>query len=94
MLRALFELSRQSSSVRIVEIASRAGVLPREAESALLRLERAGLAWSARGRLTLLGLGVAARLPALRAGSMPPASVPGSAKLSSKAEPRASTRAA
>jgi DNA-binding MarR family transcriptional regulator len=64
VLSALYELGRRSRPVHMRGVARRAGVSVAAAEAALLRLERRGLVWAARARLSLLGLAVAARLAA------------------------------
>lgn len=65
VLRGLYDLAQADVPAETCVLGRMLGVRPSEVASGLLRLERLGLACAERARLTMRGLAVAVRLPAL-----------------------------
>ena len=65
VLRALFELAQADQRAHIARVALLAGMSCPQVDAVLLRLEATKLVDATRVRLTMAGLAVAVRLPAL-----------------------------
>jgi Mn-dependent DtxR family transcriptional regulator len=66
LLVSLYELGRRGRPIHLVSLAQAVGTDVRAVLAALARLEARGLVSAPRYRLTMLGLGVAARLARTR----------------------------
>lgn len=79
VLRLLFELGQADESAHVGTLAARLGQAPATTARHLLDLEVAGYAHAERARLTMAGLVLATRLPAVARDSRSPSGSPGQA---------------
>jgi DNA-binding transcriptional ArsR family regulator len=62
VLRALFQLSRDTQHISATTLADAVGLTPTQTAAALVALEHAGLVDASRARLTMVGLATAVRV--------------------------------